>query len=143
MASNVRISKYGSRQIVAANGERIVEACPTWLILGIDFLRPRRALIDLSDNKNSEDQNRGETQQECGICLLETVKLPAQTEMIVTGRSDHSWIGREGFFEPTPKLVNNHSVMAACSLSRVAGGTVPVRLLNGTDRPITLFKDTC
>ncbi|KRZ39308.1 hypothetical protein T4C_10371 [Trichinella pseudospiralis] len=32
--------------------------------------------------------------------------------------------------------------MAACSLSRTHRGTVPVRLLNGTDAPITLFKDT-
>ncbi|KRY16110.1 Retrovirus-related Pol polyprotein from transposon 17.6 [Trichinella patagoniensis] len=180
MASNVRISKYGSGQIVAANGERVetVVTAEVDINIGdkllnrhsmivarslshpcfpdIEFLRPRRALINLGDNKiklgemslklesskTQEDQNRGEAQQECGICFLETVTLPAQSEMIVTGRSDRSWIGREGFFEPTPKLVNNYSVMAACSLSCAAGGTVPVRLLNGTDRPITLFRDT-
>ncbi|KRX34720.1 Retrovirus-related Pol polyprotein from transposon, partial [Trichinella murrelli] len=157
MASNVRISKYGSRQIVAVNGERVetvgtaevdinigdkllkrhlmivVRSLSHPCLLDIDFLRPRRALIDLGDNriklgevwlklessKTQEDKNRGEAQQECDICLLETVTLPAQTEMIFTGR-----------------------IMAACSLSRAAGGTVPVRLLNGTDRLITLFKDT-
>ncbi|KRY09445.1 GILT-like protein F37H8.5, partial [Trichinella patagoniensis] len=170
MASNVRISKYGSRQIVAANGERVetvgtaevdinigdkllkrhlmivARSLSHPCLLDIDFLRHRRALIDLGDNriklgevwlklessKTQEDKNRGEAQQECDICLLETVTLPAQTEMIVTGSSDRT----------TPKLVNNYSVMAACSLSRAAGGTVPVRLLNGTDRLITLFKDT-
>ncbi|KRX69615.1 Retrovirus-related Pol polyprotein from transposon [Trichinella sp. T6] len=170
MASNVRISKYGNRQIVAVNGERVetvgtaevginigdkllkrhlmivARSLSHPCLLDIDFLRPRRALRDLGDNriklgevwlklessKTQEDKNRGEAQQECDICLLETVTLPAQTEMIVTGRSDRT----------TPKLVNNYSVMAACSLSRAAGGTVPVRLLNGTDRLITLFKDT-
>ncbi|KRZ92326.1 Retrovirus-related Pol polyprotein from transposon [Trichinella sp. T8] len=170
MASNVRISKYGSRQIVAVNGERVetvgtaevdinigdkllkrhlmivARSLSHPCLLDIDFLRPRRALIDLGDNriklgkvwlklessKTQEDKNRREAQQECDICLLETVTLPAQTEMIFTGRSDRT----------TPKLVNNYSVMAACSLSRAAGGTVPVRLLNGTDRLITLFKDT-
>ncbi|KRY45558.1 Retrovirus-related Pol polyprotein from transposon, partial [Trichinella britovi] len=170
MASNVRISKYGSRQIVAVNGERVetvgtaevdinigdkllkrhlmivARSLSHPCLLDIDFLRPRRALIDLGDNriklgevwlklessKTQEDKNRGEAQQECDICLLETVTLPAQTKMIFTGRSDRT----------TPKLVNNYSVMAACSLSRAAGGTVPVRLLNGTDRLITLFKDT-
>ncbi|KRY64942.1 hypothetical protein T4A_11185 [Trichinella pseudospiralis] len=104
-------------------------------LLGADFLRPRRALIDLGDNriklgevwlklessKTLEDRNRGEAQQECGICLLETVTLPAQSELI---------------------LVDNHSVIAACSLSCAVAGAVPVRLLNGTDRPITLFKGT-
>ncbi|KRZ04758.1 Retrovirus-related Pol polyprotein from transposon 17.6 [Trichinella pseudospiralis] len=104
-------------------------------LLGADFLRPRRALIDLGDNriklgevwlklessKTLEDRNRGEAQQECGICLLETVTLPAQSELI---------------------LVDNHSIIAACSLSCAVAGAVPVRLLNGTDRPITLFKGT-
>ncbi|KRZ56543.1 Retrovirus-related Pol polyprotein from transposon 17.6 [Trichinella nativa] len=141
MASNVRISKYENRQIVAVNGERVetvgtaevdinigdkllkrhlmivARSLSHPCLLDIDFLRPRRALIDLGDNriklgevwlklessKTQEDQNRGEAQQECDICLLETVTLPAQTEMIVTGR---------------------------------------IRLLNGTDRLITLFKDT-
>ncbi|KRY42645.1 hypothetical protein T01_9237 [Trichinella spiralis] len=103
MASNVIISKYGSRQIVAANGERVEtvgtaevdinigDKLPTrhsmivarslshLCLLGIDFLQPRRALIDLGDkiklgevwlklesSKTQEDQNRGETQLECG-----------------------------------------------------------------------------
>ncbi|OUC47831.1 retroviral aspartyl protease [Trichinella nativa] len=73
MASNVRISKYGSRQIVAANGERVetvgtaevdinigdkllnrhlmivARSLSHPCLLGIDFLRPRRVLINLGD----------------------------------------------------------------------------------------------
>ncbi|KRZ01137.1 hypothetical protein T11_2820, partial [Trichinella zimbabwensis] len=149
MASNVRISKYGSTaevdikirdKLLTRHSMIVARSLSYPCLLCIDFLRRKKALIDLDDDKiefsevwlklessqTHKDQNRGETQQKCRICLLETVTLPAQTEMIVTRRSDSSWIGREGFFEPTPKLVNNHLVMAACSLSRAAGGTVPV-----------------
>ncbi|KRZ01076.1 hypothetical protein T11_3037 [Trichinella zimbabwensis] len=148
MASNVRISKYGSTaevdikirdKLLTRHSMIVARSLSYPCLLCIDFLRRKKALIDLDDDKiefsevwlklessqTHKDQNRGETQQKCRICLLETVTLPAQTEMIVTRRSDSSWIGREGFFEPTPKLVNNHLVMAACSLSRAAGGTVP------------------
>ncbi|KRZ71102.1 Retrovirus-related Pol polyprotein from transposon 17.6 [Trichinella papuae] len=148
MASNVRISKYGSTAEVDINiGDKLLtrhsmivaRSLSYPCLLCIDFLRRKKALIDLDDDKiefsevwlklessqTHKYQNRGETQQKCHICLLQTVTLPAQTEMIVTRRSDSSWIDREGFFEPTPKLVNNHLVMAACSLSRAAGGTVP------------------
>ncbi|KRZ52308.1 Retrovirus-related Pol polyprotein from transposon 17.6 [Trichinella nativa] len=180
MAGNVRISRHGSRQIVAANGECLETVGTAELdiklgdkflarhsmivarnlshpcLLGTDFLRPRKALIDLGDGRikldgiwlnlesphTPNDRNQREAEQECDICLLETVTLPARTEVIVTGKSNANWTTKDGFFEPAPKLVTNHSVMAACSLSRTHRGTVPVRLLNGTDTPITLFKDT-
>ncbi|KRY14748.1 PiggyBac transposable element-derived protein 2 [Trichinella patagoniensis] len=179
MAGNVRISRHGSRQIVAANGECLETVGTAELdiklgdkflarhsmivarnlshpcLLGTDFLRPRKALIDLGDGRikldgiwlnlesphTPNDRNQREAEQECDICLLETVTLPARTEVIVTGKSNANWTTKDGFFEPAPKLVTNHSVMAACSLSRTHRGTVPVRLLNGTDTPITLFKD--
>ncbi|KRZ65971.1 hypothetical protein T10_10346 [Trichinella papuae] len=79
-------------------------------LLGIDFLWPRNASINLG--------------QECDIGLLETVTLPAQTEMMIAGRSDRSWTSDDRFLKP--KMVTNYSVMAACSLSRAAGGTVPL-----------------
>ncbi|OUC46722.1 hypothetical protein D917_07506, partial [Trichinella nativa] len=98
--------------------------------------------LNLESPHTPNDRNQREAEQECDICLLETVTLPARTEVIVTGKSNANWTTKDGFFEPAPKLVTNHSVMAACSLSRTHRGTVPVRLLNGTDTPITLFKDT-
>ncbi|KRZ01564.1 hypothetical protein T11_14117 [Trichinella zimbabwensis] len=78
-------------------------------LLGIDFLWPRKASINLG--------------QECDIGLLETVTLPAQTEMMIAGRSDRSLTSDDRFLKP--KMVTNYSVMATCSLSRAAGGTVP------------------
>ncbi|KRX98944.1 Retroviral-like aspartic protease 1 [Trichinella pseudospiralis] len=176
MVGNVRTNRHGSRQIVAANGECLeivgtaeldIKLGDKFLarhsmivarnlshpcLLGTDFLRPRKALIDLGDGRikldriwlnleslhTPNDRNQREAEQECDICLLETVVLP----VIVTGKSNANWTTKDGFFEPAPKLVTNHSVMAACSLSRTHRGTVPVRLLNGTDAPITLFKDT-
>ncbi|KRZ01147.1 hypothetical protein T11_10257 [Trichinella zimbabwensis] len=148
MASNVRISKYGSTaevdikigdKLLTRHSMIVARSLSYPCLLCIDFLRRKKALIDLDDDKiefsevwlklessqTHKYQNRGETQQKCH---METVTLPAQTEMIVTRRSDSSWIDREGFFEPTPKLVNNHLRCWRHRSSKV------------TNRPITLFK---
>ncbi|KRX32928.1 hypothetical protein T05_9402 [Trichinella murrelli] len=172
MAGNVRISRHGSRQIVAANGECLETVGTAELdiklgdkflarhsmivarnlshpcLLGTDFLRPRKALIDLGDGRikldgiwlnlesphTPNDRNKGkQSKNMTSACWKPSLCRPEPSNV--------NWTTKDGFFEPAPKLVTNHSVMAACSLSRTHRGTVPVRLLNGTDTPITLFKD--
>ncbi|KRZ39311.1 hypothetical protein T4C_863 [Trichinella pseudospiralis] len=114
MVGNVRTNRHGSRQIVAANGECLeivgtaeldIKLGDKFLarhsmivarnlshpsLLGTDFLRPRKALIDLGDGRikldriwlnlesplTPNDRNQREAEQECDICLLETVVLP-------------------------------------------------------------------
>ncbi|XP_003369541.1 hypothetical protein Tsp_04952 [Trichinella spiralis] len=133
MANNVRISKYGSRQIVAANGERVetvgtaevdINIRDTLLtrhsmivarslshhcLLRIDFLRHRRALIDLGEASRTARRVTRVTlckydKENCRWQLLHSVDL------IQTGIALVNWIYGSTYSSPSKNSCGNKAL---------------------------------
>ncbi|CAG2216100.1 Retrovirus-related Pol polyprotein from transposon 17.6,Retrovirus-related Pol polyprotein from transposon 297 [Mytilus edulis] len=106
------------------------------IILGIDFLKSKGAVIDFVNRKVTFDPRR---------------QLVAQTDVTVPPMSEKLIVAKiKG--TPLPDLIlgistespvlASHSLLAAKSLSEVRNGTVAHGLCNLTDKPITIKKNS-
>ena len=121
------------------------------VVLGYDFFHKHRCVIDLTNNTL---QVEGKTVTCCleskllslfRIRLTETVTIPSNSEMIVSGyfnNPDKDTLPNCVLLEGSDKLLENKQVLVARSLVNLRDDTIPVRVLNPHDEPKKLFKET-
>ncbi|KAJ8048580.1 hypothetical protein HOLleu_00946 [Holothuria leucospilota] len=126
-------------------------------ILGLDFLKQHDCVIyarsgqvrlDGVENipKPSNADEKSQVDEFCSrIVASETEVLPTQSEAFAPWRvKDLQEAGEEeeGMMNPASSLFGKKSVLMAGCEEDVGHGAVPVRLVNLSDNPVTVYRDT-
>ena len=79
----------------------------------------------------------------CRVALVETVKIPPESEVIVSGKPlDNLDRGRIGLVEPSRKFVENTGLLVAKVLVDPKKGNIPLRLANLSKEPVAVHRGT-
>ncbi|XP_028412535.1 uncharacterized protein LOC114535422 [Dendronephthya gigantea] len=118
-------------------------------LIGVDFLAKYDCKINFgmsSVNVGGREVSMGNRFEEGGTCervrLAETVTVPGGHEMIMS--ADVRAISDEvtGIVEPCPEFFSKHSILVARIVTKPRDNHVPVRLLNPSQDPVTIYRDT-
>ena len=120
-------------------------------ILGMDFLTKHQCDMFLSKNhlllngekivcfRSSVDAIPSHSR----IAVIETVEVPPESEIIVKGRSlDRVNSHSIGVLEATEGFINRSGLLIAKALVSPETGTVPLRVMNLSNEPVMLYKNT-
>lgn len=125
-------------------------------LLGIDFLREHECLIQLGGEpllfvgrtRLAVPLCETPLDQPVRVALVETVFIPAESEIMVSGVLELMYgvppgkLNGPGLLETKPGVPESRHVMVGLALVDTSRRTVPIRLLNGTSNPVTLYKGT-
>ena len=119
-------------------------------ILGLDFLRQYDCQLVLKDGcYELQFGNHGEATHghpvapSCFRVSVETTAVvPPRSETLVAGKIVGQYTPVLGLLEPTARLMEVNHLILARSLVDTSSDIIPLRVLNPTDYPCTLYKDT-
>ncbi|MCG7874761.1 MAG: retropepsin-like aspartic protease, partial [Candidatus Thiodiazotropha endolucinida] len=120
-------------------------------ILGMDFLTKHRCDMFLSKNHlllNGEKITCFRSSTEithtcCRIAIHQSIEIPPECEMIIQGRPlDRIDKDGIGVLEANENFVDRSGILVARALVSPEFGTVPLRIMNLTDKPFKLYKNT-
>ena len=119
-------------------------------LLGCDFLREFNCVVDMGQGKLSIGGNIIQTEEAvqrepvcCRVTVSETVVLEPYSEMVTTGElqgepDPECW----GFVQPVETFSQKKGVFVAKAVVSVSKKVIPVRLMNPTADPVTVYKAT-
>ncbi|KAK6177716.1 hypothetical protein SNE40_015762 [Patella caerulea] len=120
-------------------------------ILGLDFLTNIGGDVILSKNCLNV---KGEeipcyffsTEAEpkvCRLALAEDTVVPPETEIIVSGKFIDPVINmQKGIIEPLPGFTKKTGLLLAKCFVNTRGGNIPLRIINVTNQPCKIYKNT-
>ena len=119
-------------------------------LLGIDFLSKHDCTIDLKGKsiKIGKEvmslKGKNESSKVFRIHLAETVVVPGRHEMILPAKfkGDVCGGGVLGMVEPSPGFAEQHDLLLARVLAQPKDDMVPVRVINPSPAPVTLYQNT-
>ena len=116
------------------------------LVLGRDFLRKTKAVINLGDNTlrlQQDDEQATNTAPSYTVRAVATFVIPPRSEVVIPGKLQGDAACALGQVETFPRLVERYQLHGAAVLARASpSNTVPVRLLNPTSKPTTIYRET-
>ena len=125
----------------------VVDSLTAEGIIGIDFLKNHKCIIDIPNSRLHftrwkldvplEDQ---EQTQQLPVSLISTLKIPPLSEMEVMASAKVETVGDVWLLEND--LHAGGSVATARAVVQPKGGQMPVRVLNISNDPVTLYKGT-
>ncbi|CAG2242711.1 unnamed protein product [Mytilus edulis] len=138
---------------VSVHNMYVVENLLYDAIIGTDIMKRIGIVIDMKDEAaywnnmyvkfiGSSDQNSVASSSLYGVNLIQTVYIPARSEMICFGRVNGDVNGMIGIIEPKSQLTSKYSVIPARVLTKVCDKDVVFKVLNPTTKTVKLFKDT-
>ena len=119
-------------------------------LLGIDFLGKQDCTIDLQGRsiKIGKEvvslKGKNESPKVFLISLAETVVVPGRHEMILLAKFKGAVCGDTvlGVVEPSPGFAERHDLLLARVLVQPKDDMVPVRVINPSPLPVTLYQNT-
>jgi hypothetical protein len=122
-------------------------------ILGYDFLKKNRCVLDTREGtvevggEPKDDAQEEVTSSEDELCNLvriaETVSIPPESETVIPARLQRRQGGSDfGILQGIPKFSEKHQLMVAALVVNTETDSVPIRLLNPTSQPVTLYTGT-
>ena len=119
-------------------------------ILGLDFLRQYDCQLVLKDGcyelqfGNPSEATHGQpvTPSCFRVSVENTAVVPPRSEALVAGKIVGQYTLVLGLLEPTARLMEVNQLILARSLVDTSSDIIPLRELNPTDYPCTLYKDT-
>ncbi|CAG2197901.1 unnamed protein product [Mytilus edulis] len=119
-------------------------------IIGMDFLVTHDCDVLLSQNKLKikgeiiQCYHYASSAKSCyRVAIQETVDVPPNSEMIVSGESDEPiFRGLAGLIEPNEKFVEKNGLLVARSIVHPEMYNIPLRIINMNKEPCTLYKGT-
>ena len=119
-------------------------------LLGIDFLGKHNCTIDLNGKsiKIGKEvvslKGKNESSKVFRISLAETVVVPGRHEMILPAKFEGAVCGDSvlGVVEPSPGFAERHDLLLARVLAQPKDDMVPVRVINPSPAPVTLYQNT-
>ena len=113
-------------------------------VLGRDFLRAHGAVINLKNSTLHLDNEPPDTLSEttCVVRAWSTCVIPPQSESVMPAYLDANWSpGVVGLLEASPRLIERYQLQGAAALVTLSPDhTVPFRLINPTQKPVTLYR---
>ncbi|UYV76933.1 K02A2.6-like [Cordylochernes scorpioides] len=123
----------------------ILKKCNPVIILGDDFLIQNKALINCQNNTfwvespNIFDQNESNLRY---AHIAEDKIIPEYCLCLVKGYSKTSITGREILIENIPSLTTKYNLITTRSLLNNTKKYLTIWILNGTNKPVKLFRNT-
>ena len=119
-------------------------------LLGIDFLGKHNYTIVLNRKSikiGKEVVNlkgKNESSKVFRLSLTETVVVPGRHELILPVKFKGAVCGNSvlGIVEPSPGFVEQHDLLLARELAQPKDDMVPVRVINPSPAPVTLYQNT-
>ena len=122
------------------------------ILIGIDLMSdhginiaPREGMI-YTDNGNAKFRSMPKRLERClRVRCTKTVIIPPFSNMHIsgsldTGSRDHKIGDFYGQMEPYYNTINATGVLIAHSIANSEDGKIPIRVLNPTDRPVTMYR---
>ena len=152
-----RIKTYGEIKLTVSlagqsNVARLIvtDMVDTHCLLGYDFLHSNR--MEINFNKQSITSPSGsvgflkqhqQLKKPSTIRCSKTVSIPANTVKFLrakaTGLNGH--YSHTGFVEPKLSLLSSSNLMVQSNLCHADGRDIPVKIVNLSDEPVTVFKN--
>ncbi|UYV77425.1 K02A2.6-like [Cordylochernes scorpioides] len=123
----------------------ILKKCNPVIILGDDFLSQNKTLINCQNNTlwvespNIFDQNESNLRY---AHIAEDKIIPEYCLCLVKGYSKTSITGREILIENIPSLTTKYNLITTRSLLNNTKKYLTIWILNGTNKPVQLFRNT-
>ena len=119
-------------------------------LLGVDFLDKHGCKIDSEvrslsiGSKIVNLQTKSDGNRVFRISLAETVVLPGRHEIVLHAKVKGAGCGDGllGLVEPSPSFAKQHDLLLARVVAHPKNNTVPIRLVNPSPTPVTLYKNT-
>ena len=119
-------------------------------ILGLDFLRQYDCKLVLKDgcyelqfgNLGEATHGNSVTPSCFRVSVENTAVVPLRGEALVAGKIVGQYTPVLGLLEPTARLMEVNQLILARSLVDTSSDIILLRVLNPTDYPCTLYKDT-
>lgn len=154
MADGSEVSVIGEVDISASIDSQIITLkmyvanIEAAAILGMDFFRNHGCMVDMRDGticingQYHECVKTTDNRKIAQITLKETTVVPPLSEMILQGTIAEMPNFSEGLVEPSPKFLRCNRVVLAKAVINPQQSLVPLRVLNLSDRPTTLYRNT-
>ncbi|XP_028404818.1 uncharacterized protein LOC114527387 [Dendronephthya gigantea] len=116
-------------------------------LIGVDFLVKYDCKINFemsSVNVGGREVSMGNRFEEGWTCkqVRLAVTVPGEHEMIMSANVGAISDEVTGIIEPCPEFVSKHSILVAQIVTKPQDNHVPVRLLNPSQDPVTIYRDT-
>jgi len=146
---------YGCTNLTLGIGDKLVDH-EVWFsdiksegILGVDFLFNNHTKILLKERLQEVGESKIPIEISlskldlscCRIAVSETTTIQPQSEMIVAGAPIEKTLQTVGIIEPALRFITQNNFLAAKETVNPSNKLVPLRVINITDRPITVHKD--
>ena len=120
-------------------------------LLGYDFLKLYNCTIDAGAGRLTVGERQlerlgtdGDKSVGTRVVVADTVVVPASSEKIVMARtSAQTQMSACAIVECSEDFMRRRQLLVARALVNPSNKVIPVRLMNATDRPITLYEGTC
>ena len=127
-----------------------IEILCVHVVLGFDFMNQNKCVIDVSsrtmqlNNQCILCQLESQVPSLFRITVRENVTILSQSEMIIPAKSVGTILSGTNFaIDSTMDTLKNKGILVAKSLCSLANDVVPLRLINVSDKPHTIYKNTC
>ena len=118
----------------------LLQISPFTLDYGTGSLHIGNQLVPLGQSSNKA------TSLVSDICLIDTIEVPARCETLVYCKaptfSNLQAHSNTVVIEPRELIYSRYNLCIACVLANVNDGEVPLSLLNPTNAPVRLYKNT-
>ena len=129
----------------------ITDLVDTHCLIGLDFLKEHQMNIDVTHrcitSKNGKTEFLQESRQLKKTCTLRAIKpyiVPANTVMFIKAKAPDLEMNEgsySGFVEPKVNMLLNNGLLVDSALCLTDNKTIPLRLTNLTDSPVTVYKN--
>ena len=117
-------------------------------ILGYDFLQKHSCTIDAGDGTlkvgmiQSKEKVNHINPVVCRVRIMESVIIPAASEMVIPGKLTEIMNEPVGLIEPKPEFMAKYELMVAHAVIQTTKKEIPVRLLNPSSDSVKLYAGT-
>ena len=129
----------------------VTDLVDTHCLIGFDFLKNHRMNIDVNRRCiTSEDgeaaflQNPRQLKKTCTVRATKPYVVPANTVMYIKAKAPDLEMDESsysGFVEPKVNLLLNNGLLVDSALCLTEGKTLPLRVSNLSDSPVTVYKN--
>ena len=120
------------------------------IVLGYDFLYENKCIIDVLsqslvlNNMTVNCDLESKVPRLCRIAIDQKVIIPARSEAIIHAKPVHDIpLGTTVVMDGTSQKLKNKGILVAKTIYNIGEDKLPVRVINMSDKPQVLYKNTC